>query len=79
MPQRTCIGCRSTDEQSALIRLVKCDDVIVEATNPRANGRGAYLHPACVALALRRKAIARAFGGSELSAQLRRKFEAMTS
>lgn len=61
MPTRTCIGCRRTDEQHSLIRLVRRGDVVVDGTAPRAEGRGAYVHQGCVELAVQRRAIARAF------------------
>lgn len=67
MPQRTCIGCRNVDDQAALRRLVRRGDLVVDGTHPRAPGRGAYVHPGCLGLAVRRKAITRALGpGAEL-------------
>lgn len=63
-PLRTCIGCRVRDEQSALIRFVRRGDQVVEATTPRAEGRGAYLHEGCFDLAVKRHAIRRAFGSN---------------
>lgn len=65
MPTRTCIGCRRTDEQTEMIRLVRRGDAVVDGTSPRAEGRGAYLHPGCVEQALKRRAITRAFRGAE--------------
>jgi len=61
-PQRTCIGCRHLDEQSALVRHVQVDGVLTRDERRRLPGRGCWLHPdpACAALALRRKAFARA-------------------
>ncbi|MDN5571560.1 MAG: DUF448 domain-containing protein [Propionibacteriaceae bacterium] len=58
MPIRTCVGCRRTDEQTALVRLA-CgpDGLVVDRFAP---GRGAWLHPGCGALALRRRALGRA-------------------
>lgn len=61
-PQRTCIGCRAVDEQAAMVRLVRRGDEIVDGTQPRLPGRGAYVHRGCVQLAHRRRALARAFG-----------------
>jgi uncharacterized protein len=67
MPQRTCIGCRRTDEQAAMIRLVRRGDMVVDGTTPRLDGRGAYLHAECIAKAVQRRAVPRAFGaGAEL-------------
>ncbi|WP_074437027.1 YlxR family protein [Tessaracoccus massiliensis] len=71
-PQRTCIGCRAVDDQGSLIRLVRQGDVVVDATNPRLPGRGAYLHPGCLGVAERRQAVRRAFGpGAELAPSTR--------
>lgn len=61
-PQRTCIGCRAVDDQSAMVRLVRAGDEVVDGTAPRLPGRGAYLHRGCLALAERRHALRRAFG-----------------
>lgn len=63
-PQRTCIGCRARDDQDRLIRLVRRGDVAVDGTHPRLPGRGAYVHAECLELAIRRKAVRRAFGAS---------------
>lgn len=63
-PQRTCIGCRRVQARTLLIRLVRGRDGIVAVdrggTKP---GRGAYVcpRPECVAGALRRGRLARAF------------------
>ena len=61
MPIRTCLGCRER-EQADLIRLVRVGDDIVDGTFPRLAGRGAYLHPGCIELAVKRHALRRAFG-----------------
>ncbi|MEZ5085790.1 MAG: YlxR family protein [Tessaracoccus sp.] len=63
-PQRTCIACRRRDEQSALIRMVRRGDVVVNATAPRLPGRGAYVHAGCIGLLEPRKAIRRTFGAA---------------
>lgn len=63
MPQRTCIGCRKVDDQLAMIRLVRREGTVVDGTNPRLEGRGAYVHEGCWDLAVRRRAIQRAFPG----------------
>ena len=78
MPQRRCIGCRQSDEQSSLVRLVRRDGVVIEATAPRLDGRGAYLHPECARIVLERKAIPRAFRGAEPSAELGHVLQAMS-
>lgn len=58
MPIRTCVGCRRADEQAALVRLaLGADGLVASRTAP---GRGAWLHPGCGALALKRKALGRA-------------------
>ena len=65
---RTCVGCRQEAGKRALVRLVRDPEaatVRIDATG-RASGRGAYLHPdpACIELARRRGALARALKGS---------------
>jgi predicted RNA-binding protein YlxR (DUF448 family) len=47
VPQRTCIGCRQEQGKRAFVRIVRTPDqrVVIDPTG-RANGRGAYLHPA---------------------------------
>lgn len=44
IPQRTCVGCRSTDAKRQFVRVVRTLEgtVEVDATGKR-NGRGAYL------------------------------------
>lgn len=75
-PQRTCIGCRRRDDQSALVRIVRSGDELIEATRPRLAGRGAYLHRGCFVTASRRQAFRRLFGGgAKPSAALRKLFE----
>ncbi|WP_232550136.1 YlxR family protein [Propioniciclava soli] len=61
MPIRTCVGCRRADDQAALVRLaLTADGLVVGRTTP---GRGAWLHPGCGQLALRRRALGRALRG----------------
>ncbi|SHJ35896.1 hypothetical protein SAMN02745244_02335 [Tessaracoccus bendigoensis DSM 12906] len=68
IPIRTCIACRGRAPQTELIRLVRRGDAVIDATNPRLPGRGAYLHEDCLGLAAQRRAVHRAFGpGSVLS------------
>lgn len=44
MPQRTCIGCRTTGGQRDFIRVVKTPDGQIEVDRAgKANGRGAYV------------------------------------
>ena len=61
-PVRTCVGCRSRDAKAALLRVVVVDGVLTVDPAGRLPGRGASVHPdpACVELADRRRAFARA-------------------
>ena len=76
-PVRTCIGCRDRAAPSDLIRIVALvsGSAVSVVPDPRrsAPGRGAHLHPlpACLELAVRRKAFTRALrveGPIELAA-----------
>lgn len=63
-PQRTCIGCRATRDRHSLVRVAHTpDDRYILDSTGKAPGRGAYLCPSpeCLALALKRRALARAF------------------
>jgi uncharacterized protein len=63
---RTCVGCRQRDDRSVLLRVVATEDdgvwYVVPDPRHRRTGRGASLHPtpACLDLAERRRAFARA-------------------
>ena len=61
-PVRTCVGCRSTGGRSDLVRVVVVEDVLVPDPRARLGGRGAWVHPdpACLDLAVRRRAFSRA-------------------
>jgi predicted RNA-binding protein YlxR (DUF448 family) len=65
-PVRTCVGCRGRTAKQELLRVVAggSDNGPAVVPDPRAEapGRGAYLHPtsACLDLATRRRAFARA-------------------
>ena len=60
-PVRTCVGCRRRDEQSAMLRVARgAAGLVVSRT---AAGRGAWVHPGCGQVALRRKAFPRALRG----------------
>lgn len=49
---------------------------MVDGTKPRAPGRGAYVHAGCLGLAVRRRAVTRAFGaGAELDPSLSAELE----
>ena len=61
-PVRTCVGCRERAAKADLLRVVAVGDVLVPDPRGRLPGRGAYLHPrpGCLALAERRRVLARA-------------------
>jgi predicted RNA-binding protein YlxR (DUF448 family) len=61
-PQRTCLGCGRTDDQSALMRMVVREDGELEIGR-FARGRGGYVHAAeiCWNLLAQRKSVYRAF------------------
>ncbi len=63
VPERTCVGCRGRAPKASLVRVVRWPDGRVGADpGGKAPGRGAYVHadPACLGLALKRGAFARA-------------------
>jgi len=57
------VGCRGRAVKADLLRLVVVDGSVTPDPAGRAPGRGAYLHPdpGCLDLALRRRALPRAF------------------
>jgi uncharacterized protein len=61
VPQRTCVGCRSTAAKRGFVRFVRAPDghVRVDPTG-KANGRGAYVcaSPSCWEVALKRGRLA---------------------
>lgn len=63
IPQRTCVGCRTTSAKRAFVRIVRTPEgtVEVDPTGKR-NGRGAYLcaQRSCWEHALKRDRLARA-------------------
>jgi len=61
--ERTCIGCRKRDSPAGLLRMTVSGGLVLPDADRRAPGRGAHLHPvaACLDLAVRRKALPRAF------------------
>ncbi|MGC3993752.1 MAG: YlxR family protein [Propionicimonas sp.] len=61
-PERTCVGCRSTEPKAGLVRLVwdEASAAVVLDHRQALPGRGCYLHPACGPVALKRRAIGRA-------------------
>ena len=62
VPQRTCVGCRRAGPKTDLLRVVARADSVLPDPTARLPGRGAYVHrdPACLAIAERRQALARA-------------------
>ncbi|MGX2994193.1 YlxR family protein [Streptomyces sp. JNUCC 64] len=62
-PERTCVGCRERAAKSELLRIVREGDACVPDPRGTLPGRGAYVHPdpACLDLAVRRRALVRAF------------------
>ena len=67
-PERTCIGCRAVGPASGMVRLVAPQGQVSVLARGRAAavpegklGRGAWLHPDCLAEAIERGAIARVF------------------
>jgi predicted RNA-binding protein YlxR (DUF448 family) len=65
VPLRTCVGCRKTDEQAHLVRLVLQASGHIEVDRRRrAHGRGAYVHEAwtCIEKAVHTHGLARSFG-----------------
>ncbi|WP_327370169.1 YlxR family protein [Streptomyces sp. NBC_01217] len=62
-PERTCVGCRERAAKSELLRIVADEDACVPDPRGTLPGRGAYVHPgpACLDLAVRRRAFPRAF------------------
>ncbi len=68
-PVRTCVGCRRTAGQRALVRL-KSEAGRVVFDRARTGGRGAWLHPepACLEGALRRRAFPRVLRAEGLQA-----------
>ena len=61
-PVRTCVGCREKGARPDLVRVVVVEGVLVPDPRARLAGRGAWLHPdpACLDLAVRRRAFPRA-------------------
>ncbi|MFI1105998.1 MULTISPECIES: YlxR family protein [Streptomyces] len=62
-PERTCVGCRERAAKTDLLRIVEVEGACVPDPRGTLPGRGAYVHPAsvCLDLAVRRRALSRAF------------------
>ena len=70
-PARTCLGCRSRDDRSTLLRVVAREGQVVPDSSASLPGRGAWVHPtvSCVEAAVKRRAFGRALrSGSGLGA-----------
>ncbi|WP_079032335.1 YlxR family protein [Streptomyces specialis] len=61
-PERTCVGCRQRSARNGLLRVALDGDRCVPDLRGTLPGRGAYVHPtpACLELAVRRRAFPRA-------------------
>ncbi|MEU7817447.1 YlxR family protein [Pseudonocardia sp. NPDC049154] len=61
-PVRTCVGCRTREQATGLLRVVAVDGALVPDPRGRLPGRGAWVHPAtgCLDRAERRSAFPRA-------------------
>jgi len=63
IPQRSCVACRTVQDKSKLVRLVRTPEgeIVIDPTGKR-NGRGAYLCPRldCLRVAQKRKSLDRA-------------------
>ncbi|HLT68401.1 MAG TPA: YlxR family protein [Microbacterium sp.] len=57
-----CVGCRTRDSRSALLRIVAAGSRLVVDETASAQGRGAWVHPSrtCAELAIQRRAFVRA-------------------
>jgi len=67
VPQRTCVGCRTTSAKRQFVRVVRTPEgAVVVDTTGRANGRGAYIcaQRDCWDEALKRGRLARALRAS---------------
>lgn len=62
VPVRTCLGCRSREATTALLRVTARNGAVIPDPRGSLGGRGAWVHPTvqCVGLAVRRKALTRA-------------------
>ncbi|MFC6357348.1 YlxR family protein [Luethyella okanaganae] len=66
-PVRTCVGCRSRDPRSSLLRVVARGSELVVDDTATLPGRGAWLHPTleCFRSAVQRRAFGRALKANE--------------
>ena len=66
LPIRSCIACRKRENQIDLLRLVKSGKHVFPDPTKQMNGRGAWLHPHCVEMAINRRAFERALKSEEI-------------
>ncbi len=59
-PVRTCIGCRERTGRADLLRVVAVGSQVRPDPRAMLSGRGAWLHPGCLAAAERRRGFGRA-------------------
>jgi predicted RNA-binding protein YlxR (DUF448 family) len=66
-PVRTCLGCRSRADTSALLRIVALEGEVVPDPSATLPGRGAWVHPTvqCVESAAKKRAFGRALRVTE--------------
>jgi uncharacterized protein len=83
-PVRTCIGCRTRDEKTQLLRVVAHDAGVEIDIRQVLPGRGAYLHPrpGCLEQALRRRSLGSALrseiDGQQAAVKIRQLLSALT-
>ncbi len=82
IPMRQCLGCREMKPKRELIRVVRSPEGEISLDfKGKANGRGAYIcrQPACLAKAMKSRALERAFSAPvplEVMARLQAEMEA---
>jgi predicted RNA-binding protein YlxR (DUF448 family) len=62
VPQRTCVGCRTTSAKREFVRVVRTPEAVVVDPTGKLNGRGAYVcaQRSCWEEALKKDRLARA-------------------
>ncbi len=58
--ERMCLGCRERNHPDDLLRVVVEDGIVIPDPTATRGGRGAWLHPDCLEMAVRRRAFGRA-------------------
>ena len=66
IPERMCVACRQMKPKIELVRIVKCDDVVIVDKTGKLNGRGVYLCRCkdCIVKALKSKSFVKQHGFS---------------